>query len=131
MRTRLSLTIDDVQPMMTAALQAAREAGRAVSIAIVDDAGMLLDFRRIDGARPHTVDLSQRKARVSATLGVPTSVIEAMMKDRPVSADMAVAQGGMPAIYQGDCIGGIGVSGGKPEEDDAICRAGLGALKAG
>ncbi|MFT3726192.1 MAG: heme-binding protein [Hyphomonadaceae bacterium] len=131
MRTRLSLTIDDVQPMMTAALQAARDAGRAVSIAIVDDAGVLLDFRRMDGARPHTVEVSQRKARVSAMVGVPTSVIEAMAKDRPVAPDMMVVQGGMPAIHHGDCVGGIGVSGGKPEEDDAICTAGLGALKGG
>jgi uncharacterized protein GlcG (DUF336 family) len=54
-----------------------------------------------------------------------------MAKDRPVAPDMVVVQGGMPVIHHGDCVGGIGVSGGKPEEDDTICQAGLRVLKAG
>ena len=128
MRTRLSLTTEDANAMMTASLDAARAAGRAVSIAVVDDAGVLIDFRRMDGARGYTVDLATRKARASALVGVSTAMIEAMSKNRPASPEMTVGQGGLPAMANADCVGGIGVSGAKPEEDEAIAKAGLAAL---
>ena len=32
-------------------------------------------------------------------------------------------------LHEGAVVGGIGVSGGKPEEDEAVCEAGLAALK--
>jgi glc operon protein GlcG len=129
MRTKLSLTIDDANTMMAASLAAARGVGRNVSIAIVDDAGGLLAFQRMDGARAHTIDIAQRKARASAMVGVPTAMIEAMMKDRPPQTpDMAVGAGGLPAMHEGSCTGAVGVSGGRTEEDEAIAHAGLAAL---
>ncbi len=128
MRTRLTLTTKEANAMMSASLEAARAAGRAVSIAIVDDAGVPVDFRRMDGARGYTVDLAMRKARASALVSVSTAMIEAMFRNRPASPEMAVGQGGLPAMANTDCVGGIGVSGAKPEEDEAIAQAGLAAL---
>jgi uncharacterized protein GlcG (DUF336 family) len=129
MRTRLSLTLDDANAMMAASLDAARSVGRNVSIAIMDDAGGLLAFQRMDGARAHTIDIAQRKARASAMVGVPTSMIEAMSRDRPPQTpDMMVGAGGVPTIHDGSCTGAVGVSGGRPEEDEAIARAGLDAM---
>ncbi|MEP7209615.1 MAG: heme-binding protein [Alphaproteobacteria bacterium] len=126
MRTRLSLTIDDANMMMAACLKAAGAIGRNVSIAIVDDASGLLAFQRMDGARAHTIDIAQRKARASAMVGVPTAMIEASQKDRPAaSADLVVTRGGVPAMHQGQCAGAVGVSGGRGEEDEAIAEAGL------
>ena len=117
MQTKLSLTIDDANAMMAASLDAARSVGRTVSIAIVDDAGGLLAFQRMDGARAHTIDLAQRKARASALVGVATALIEASNRERPPQApDMAVG------------ADAIGVSGGRTEEGETIARAGLGAI---
>ena len=129
MRTKLSLTIDDANAMMAASLEAARLLGRNVSIAIVDDAGGLLAFQRMDGARAHTIDLAQRKARASALVGVATVLIEASNRDRPPQApDMVVGAGGLPAMHDNVCAGAVGVSGGRSEEDETIASAGLGAL---
>ena len=129
MRSRLSLTLDDASAILGAALAHARSIGKNVSIAVVDDTGSPLAFLRMDGARAYTADLASRKARVSAMVGAPTSVIAAVAKDQPASPDMAVAGGGFPAVHGAECVGAIGVSGAKPEEDEAIARAGLAALK--
>ena len=129
MRTKPTLTIDDANLMLAASLAAARAVGRNVSIAIVDEAGGLLAFQRMDGARAHTIDLAQRKARISALLALPTSLIEAMNRERPPQTpDMAVGGGGLPAMHFGACAGALGVSGAKAEEDEAIAHAGLGAI---
>jgi uncharacterized protein GlcG (DUF336 family) len=131
MRTRLSLTLDDANAMMAASLAAAGKVGRKVSIAVVDDAGGLLAFQRMDGARAHTIDIAQRKARASAMVGAPTAMIEAMNKDRPPQTpDMAVGVGGLPAMHGGACVGAVGVSGARPDEDEAIAHAGIVAMPA-
>lgn len=130
MRSRLSLTLEDATGIMAASIAAARNAGRNVSIAMVDDAGGLLLFQRMDGARAHTIDLAQRKARASALVGVPTAMIEAASRDRPSSPEANPGAGGLPALHGADCVGAIGVSGARPDEDEAIARAGLAALKA-
>jgi glc operon protein GlcG len=131
MWTRLSLTLDDANAMMAASLAAAGKAGRKVSIAVVDDAGGLLAFQRMDGARAHTIDIAQRKARASAAVGAPTALIEARNKERPPQTpDMAVGAGGVPATHDGACVGAVGVSGARPDEDEAIAHAAIVAMPA-
>jgi glc operon protein GlcG len=38
-------------------------------------------------------------------------------------------QGGMPILHQGECVGGIGVSGVQSHEDEQVCNAGIAVLK--
>ena len=38
-------------------------------------------------------------------------------------------QGGVPILYQGECVGAVGVSGAQSAEDEQIASAGLAALK--
>lgn len=131
MRTKFSLTLEDADAIADGCLAAASRDGRAVCVAVVDDAGALIVLRRMDGARSFSVDLASRKARVAAIVGAPTVVIEAMQKERPAAPDMAVSQGGWPVMHEGSCAGGVGVSGAKPEEDDAIAKAGIAAFAGG
>jgi uncharacterized protein GlcG (DUF336 family) len=37
-------------------------------------------------------------------------------------------QGGLPIFYQGECVGGVGVSGVKSSEDEQVSAAGIAAL---
>src|SRR5690348_8868949 len=129
MRSRLSLTLDEASAILAAATAHARSIGRNVSIAVTDDAGSPLAFQRMDGARAYTADLASRKARAAALVGVPTSMIEAASKDRPFTPESNPGGGGLPTVHNSDCVGAIGVSGAKPDEDEAIARAGLAALK--
>jgi glc operon protein GlcG len=131
MHARFSLSFEDARMVATACLEAARQQDAQVSVAVVDDAGILLHFSRMDGARAYTVELASQKARSSASVGVPTSVIEAMVRERPSpSRESKVGRGGVPVLHKGQCAGAIGVSGAKPEIDEIIAQAGIAALAA-
>ena len=121
MRNKFSLTFEDAHTVAAACLQAARQHEVEVSIAVVDDAGALLYFSRMDGARAYTVELASQKARTSASVGVPTGIIEAMARERPGQAREAnVGRGGVPVEFRGQYAGAVGVSGAKPEVDEMI-----------
>jgi glc operon protein GlcG len=120
MRARFSLSFEDARTVAAACLEAARQHDAEVSVAVVDDAGVLLHFSRMDGARAYTVELASRKARSSASVGVPTSVIKAIDAGR----------GGFPVLHEGHCAGAVGISGAKPEIDEIIAQAGIAVLAA-
>ena len=121
MRSRLSLSIDDADAILRAAAEAA-SAGPPVSIAVVDDSGALLAFRRMDGARAYTIELAMQKARTSAVVGVPTAAVQA-------AGNRDITAGGLPVVLQSQCVGAVGVSGTKAEEDVRIASVGAAAMK--
>ena len=124
-----SLTAEDAETAANACLLEARNLNVAVCVAVVDAAGQLLRLVRAEGARGFTVELATRKARTSASLGVGTSVLEAMYKDRPLlSPDLIAAKGGLPTKHDGRCSGAIGISGALPDIDEQIAAAGARAV---
>jgi glc operon protein GlcG len=132
MRKKLSIEIDEAEAAGGACAALAREMGLRVSVAVVDDAGALVHFSRLDGARAYSVDLAIRKARTAAALGVPTKVLEELTRERPMQGvDMLAVSGGAPIMVDGLCAGAIGVSGAKGEEDHAIAEVGAATLSSG
>jgi glc operon protein GlcG len=127
MQTKPTLGLSDAQTLSAGCLESARGLGVSVSIAIVDEAGKLIHFMRMDEARAYTADLAIRKAQSSAAIGVPTSTLEALAKERPMQ-DFIALRGGLPFLYQGKIAGAVGISGAKPEIDDAIATAGMAAM---
>ena len=102
-----------------------------VTIAVADDAGSLLYLERLDGAGPMTADVAAGKARTAAVTRRPTKFWEDRVKERPVFLkfpDNLPIQGGVPIVYQGECVGAIGVSGVQSHEDEQIASAGIAAL---
>jgi glc operon protein GlcG len=131
MRVKTTIDLGDANDILGACKRMAHEVGAPVSIAIVDDAGVLLCFERLERARVHTVELAQRKARTAALLSVSTKVLESMAREgRLQSAEVLAQGGGLPVIYAGECAGGIGVSGSTTEIDDQVAAAGLKAFVA-
>ena len=131
MRTKIVLTADDAATIMTAAKAEAMAQGWNVTIAIVDDAGMLMHLERIDGASPQSPEIATRKAKTSALSRMPTKTLEDMVKDRPsflLMPDRLPLQGGLPIMHHGECIGAVGVSGVKSHEDEIVAAAGIKAL---
>jgi uncharacterized protein GlcG (DUF336 family) len=131
MRTRPALTIADAHKMMAACKTEAQKNKWNVSIAIVDDAGYLLLFDRVDGAGPLSAEVAPGKARTAALTRRSTKVAEDRLKERPAFLNFPVdqqIQGGLPIMYQGECVGAIGVSGVQSHEDEQIAQAGINAL---
>jgi glc operon protein GlcG len=131
MRTRPALTSTDVQKMATACKAEAAKNKWNVSIAIVDDAGVLLYLERLDGAGPMTAEVAAGKAKTAAITRRPTKFWEDRVKERAVFLkfpDNLPIQGGVPIMYQNECVGAIGVSGVQSHEDEQIAGVGVAAL---
>src|SRR5690625_4519766 len=131
MKTIQQLTLSTVQKMGEAAHAEAKQQGWAVSIAICDAGGHLLWFQRADGAPAMSATIAPDKARSSALSGRNSQDLEDMVNQgRTAALSMPIAPlgGGLPIIADGVVIGGIGVSGVKPNEDQQVAQAGLDAL---
>jgi uncharacterized protein GlcG (DUF336 family) len=131
MRTKPALTASDVQKMVAACKSEATKNKWNVSIAVVDDAGYLLYLERLDGAGPVTAEVATQKAVTSARTRRPSKFWEDRIKERPSFMKfpgVLPLQGGVPVMYQNECVGAIGVSGVQSHEDEQIANAGAAAL---
>jgi uncharacterized protein GlcG (DUF336 family) len=119
-----------------AALQHCAEKGWLVSVAVVDRAGQLKALLRADGAGPHTIDASRRKAYTSASARNATSAMLENVQKNPAAANIPlidgflVLGGGMPIRVGDEVIGAIGVGGapGGPL-DDQCAEAGIAKIR--
>ena len=128
--------------MATKALQASLEAckkdGYRVSASIVDRAGVLRAMGRADGAGPHTVESSRKKAYTASSVRRPTSElaeliakIPALQSLRDMNPEILILGGGLPIEIGGEVVGAIGVGGAPGAHlDDACAQAGLDAIGA-
>jgi glc operon protein GlcG len=127
--------------MIDAAVAAANAMGISVSVAIVDAGGHLVAFRRTDGGRFHTVHSATTKAVTAASNRRPTTSRGAQGQDLDIAHALGLAlaagpsrwtamEGGFPILLSTECVGGIGVSGGDWEQDQAIARAAIAVIEA-
>jgi len=131
MKTKPCLTLDDCKKMMAACEAEARKNSWNVVIVIFDDGGHLLMLQRMDGATPANAEIAAQKGRSAAISRRSTKMWEDRIKDGRLSMlkmPVLPVQGGIPIMYQGECVGGIGVSGVQSHEDEQIAQAGADAL---
>lgn len=131
MKSRLCLTASDARALIGAARTEAERLNLEVTIAIVDEGGVLMALERLDGARLHTPEAATLKARTAAIVRAPTSELQKPVLENPALLSFPGRMpltGGHPLVHDGLVVGGIGSSGGEPAEDEAVCRAALQAL---
>lgn len=134
MRSKPSLTADDVHKMMAACKAEAAKHQWNVCIAIVDDGGYLLHLERLDGAHLATPKAATGKARTAALMRRPSRFMEERVNDRPAFLRFPYILpviGGVPILYEGECVGGIGVAGVQSHEDEQVAQVGVDALLEG
>jgi len=135
------LTSAGAKKMMATAIAAAEKDGIAISVAIVDAGGHVLLVERMDGGRFHTVHSATVKAVCAASNKRPISArgAQAQALDTVHSLGLALAagterwtamEGGAPVIVEGECIGGVGVSGGNFEFDEKVAKAAVESIGA-
>ena len=131
------LSLEAALRAVHAAVLRCREEGYRVSAAVVSAEGVLRALARDQGAGPHTVDSSTRKAYTAASLKVPTQELAELVARKPqvqglrdMNESILILGGGLPIRAGGRVIGGIGVGGAPGAHlDEACARAGLRALK--
>jgi glc operon protein GlcG len=131
MRNRPTLTSEDVHKMLIACKKKAQENKWIVSIAIVDDSGALLQFERLDWASPLTATVALGKAQTAAALRLSSKMVGDLLKEMPGLLKLPVGipvRGGVPLMYQGECVGAIGVSGMQADQDEQVALAGAATI---
>jgi glc operon protein GlcG len=133
MKVKHVLELADLKRMGAAAEMEAQGNGWAVTIAIVDDGGHLLWLQRMDGAPPLSSHLAPAKAHTAAMGRRESKIYEDTINNGRYSFLSApfvtgMLEGGVPVMRDGQCIGAVGVSGVKSDQDAQIARAGIAAL---
>jgi len=139
--TTKRLTNAGAKKMMAAAIAKAEEIGIPATVAIVDAGGHMLLLERMEGGRFHTVHSSTTKAVTSASNRRPTTTRGAQGQDldtlHAIGLSLAAGperwtamEGGFPIFVDGECLGGIGVSGGDWQQDQDIAQAAVDAVGA-
>jgi glc operon protein GlcG len=119
------MTLDQAgaQTVLQAARENAQQRNAPSAIAVVDRAGDLLAFQRMDGVRPASADLAIEKARTAARLQRPTAEIEENINQGRtafITAGIMALRGGMPIRVNGEVVGAVGVAGLSKETDTGI-----------
>jgi glc operon protein GlcG len=74
--------------------------------------------------------MSTGKARTAAFRGRPSSAFEERVRERPgflSTPNQIAVRGGVPVLYEGMCLGGVGVSG-IDKDDEVVAMAGAKVL---
>jgi len=133
MKTKAVLEQADIKLIAAAAEAEALSHQWAVTIAIVDDGGHLLHLQRLDGAPPISAHIAPAKANTAAMGRRESKGYEDVINGGRTSFLSApyvkgMLEGGVPILKDGQCIGAVGVSGVKSNEDAQIARAGIAAI---
>lgn len=130
---RASINLATAKKIVAAAEAEAVKNGWALTFSIVDSAGRLVHFQRMDDAPLGTIEVSQGKAETAIKFGVPTKVVQDMVAQGGAAmltlGKITAVAGGFPIMIDGKMAGAIGVSGGMRGEDDLSAAAGLKILE--
>jgi len=130
-----SISIEPAKSAAAAALEVARANGWSMAVAIVDTAGLLVYFERMDDTQLGSVRVAQAKAASAALFKRPTKALQEALAAggdglRVLALEGAVPiEGGIPLVAGGKIIGAIGLSGGTSAQDGECAQAGVATLE--
>jgi len=146
--TERSLAVSAAMELATAALEACRKHGSQVTITVLDHAGRTKVVLRDDGANPHSVEHSYRKAYTALTYGMPSGQYgKRATGNFPAShgplhlSNITTAAGGLPIRAGTTVVGAVGISGtpgsggagagGGGTADESCAQAGIDRISRG
>ena len=128
-----TITHSAAQNAVTVAITEGAKLGVLAVVTVVDPAMAMVAFGRADGATPHSVETSRRKANTAASTRKNTGFMsEAFAIQLPLGTGGALTNilGGSPLWFDGVHVGGLGIAGGSPDQDAAVAAATLAAIGA-
>lgn len=134
--TQKALTYKMIVTVATGAVEACQAMGYQVAVTVVGRNGEIVAQIKGDGAAPHTMENSRRKAYTALTFGSPSSNFAKQIADpknegarqRATLPGIIGIGGGIPIKSGKEVLGAVGVSG-SPGKDDDCSQAGLDHLK--
>lgn len=131
-----TINLDGAAVVLDAAVERARQLGFAACVAVVDPAGQLVAFQRMDGSSPISISMSVAKAKTAATLLMDTKQLQPLTQPGAplyglvgcTNSELVTFGGGVVLHVGGVGVGGVGVSGGSVEQDGEVAEAAASAL---
>ena len=126
---------ETAKKVAAAALTEARKNNWNMAAAVVDPAGDLVYFEKLDGTQAASVTIAVDKARSSARFKRPTKALQDTLAAggdglRVLRLDGAIpVEGGVPILVDGKIVGAIGLSGGTSAQDGQCANAGAAVVK--
>jgi uncharacterized protein GlcG (DUF336 family) len=133
----MPLSTEECRRLIDAAHARAGQIGIRVTVAVVDEAGLLLALARMDGAPPISAQIAEAKASGAAVWHRDGASLAQVAQDRPAFFQAVGTMTRVPIIpglgstlvrRKEAVLGAVGVSGGKPEQDLDCAEAGLRAI---
>ena len=130
-----SITLDQSKKIATLSVAEAAKNNWKMAIAIVDVAGDLVYFEKMDGTQVASVSIAQDKARSAVRFKRPTKAMQDVLAQggagvRFLALQGAVpVEGGLPIVMDGKIVGAIGASGGTSDQDGLTAKAGADSAK--
>lgn len=130
------INLETAKKVAAAAIAEVKKNNWTMAVAIVDAAGDLVYFEKIDGTQTGSVRVSMDKARSAALFKRPTKAWQDVLASggeglRVLGIQGAVpVEGGLPLLVDGKIVGAIGVSGGSSAQDGMAAKAGADSLAA-
>ena len=130
-----NITLETAKTIAAPAIAEARKNSWNMAIAIVDTAGDLVYFEKMDDTQIGSVQVAQSKARSAARFKRPTKAFQDALAAggeglRILALDGAIpVDGGIPLVSGGKIVGAIGASGGTSQQDGVVAQAAVNALK--
>lgn len=127
---------EQAKKALVAAEAEARKNGWPMAIAIVDTAGQLVAFTRMDNTQTGSINVSQDKAVSAAMFRRPTKVFQDIVAKGGDGLRIlglrgaSPIEGGLPIVVDGKIIGAIGVSGAASDQDGIVAKAGADTVAA-
>ena len=130
-----SVNLEQAKKVLAAGQVEARKNGWPVAIAVVDNAGMLVAYERMDNTQTASVQVAIDKAVSAATYRRSTKVFQDMVAGGGAGTralnlrGASTVEGGLTLVVDGRIVGGVGVSGVNSDQDGVVAKAGADALK--
>ena len=130
-----NINVETAKKIAAPAIAEARKNNWNMAVAIVDTAGDLVYFEKMDDTQIGSTQVAQSKARSAARCKRPTKAFQDALAAggeglRILALDGAIpVEGGIPLVSGGKIVGAIGASGGTSQQDGMVAQAGASALK--
>ena len=135
-RSEKNMSLELANQIASAGVAACAANGHAVTVTVVDRAGLVRAVQRADNAGAHTLGSSERKAFTSASLKTTTQALMEAAQKNPAAANLVympgvlLLGGGVPVKVGNETIGAVGVGGAPGSHLDEQCAvAGIDKVK--
>ncbi len=123
-----NITLEAARKILEAGIRDAQGRNLAMAVAVVDTAGNLVAFGRVDGTQTGSLGIAIEKAKSAVAFRRPTKVFEDALaggRNAILALGIMPIEGGVLILHENRIVGAVGVSGGTAAEDGQVAAAAL------